>query len=80
MRNVSVPKDELWYEDTDSLKQHYSLKFLSCKQHDKVILLILLLSDKIDFKINIRRHNDTMWLRKSSILKKDSKIYESTWT
>ena len=79
MRNIAVPKDELWYEDTDSLKQHYSLKILSCKQHDKVILLILL-SDKIDFKINIRRDNDKMWLRKSSILKKDSKINESTWT
>ena len=79
MRNIAVPKDELWFEDTDSLKQHYSFKILSCKQHDKVILLILL-SDKIDFKINIRRDNDKMWLRKSSILKKDSKINESTWT
>lgn len=79
MRNISVPNDELWYEDTDSLKQHYSLKILSCKQHDKVILLILL-SGKVDFKMIIRRDNNTMWLRKSAILKKDSKIVESTWT
>ena len=32
---------------------------MSFKQHDKVIVLILL-SDKIDFKINIRRDNDKM--------------------
>lgn len=32
---------------------------MSCKQHDKGIELILL-SDKIDFKINIRRDNDKM--------------------
>lgn len=30
---------------------------MSCKQHDEAILLVLL-SDKIDFKMNITRDND----------------------